>query len=152
MKPNDDAPGRGCGWLADPAFLLRSVRRRADLSQRELAARLGLDRSQVARVEAGRRRLTIEELERVLAIAGMRLAVVDSEDRPVELDGDPEVRDRGGRRFPAHLDVRYFPDIPWFALQRVQHDIPLRRAWYEHRAGRDLHRDSARRRGRSATP
>lgn len=99
---------------------LRRARRRADLSQRELAARIGVSASCVARAETGGR-VRVDLLERALAAAGLRLLVVDADDEPVKPMRDDGVRDGARRRFPAHLDpfglwgvgVRYRSDRPY---------------------------------------
>lgn len=88
--------------------LIRRVRREADLSQRDLAVAMGVDRSLVGRWETGEVAPSIAMLERVLSLADLRLAVVVVKDEnrgevtPLRDDG---VVDRGRRRFPAHLDV-----------------------------------------------
>lgn len=84
---------------------LRRIRRIADLSQRELAEASSLSVSAVAHAEAGSRDLPVAALARAAERAGLRLALVDAagvEVRGMHPDG---VRDRGGRRFPAHLDT-----------------------------------------------
>ncbi|MGK5520496.1 helix-turn-helix domain-containing protein [Micromonospora sp. URMC 107] len=98
---------------------LRALRRQADLSQRELARRSGVPKSTVARIEADPgtdpRLRTVERLGRA---AGGELAVgVRTADGHTTDDGPGAVgalgpvphdgrRDEGGRRYPAHLDVR----------------------------------------------
>ncbi|MGI5211647.1 GNAT family N-acetyltransferase [Plantactinospora sp. CA-290183] len=86
----------------DLGLLLRALRRRADLSQRQLAVRAGVPKSTVSRIEAGGaadpRFRTVERL--ILAAGGT-----------FDLGGLPSVpheecRDEGGRHYPAHLDVR----------------------------------------------
>lgn len=53
--------------------LLREVRLDADVTQQELAARLGIPQSFISKYEAGTRRLDIFELRRVLAALDMPL-------------------------------------------------------------------------------
>ncbi|MPZ27287.1 MAG: GNAT family N-acetyltransferase [Micromonosporaceae bacterium] len=84
---------------------LRALRRRADVSQRELAGRSGVPVSTVGRIEAGTspdpRLRTVERLARA---AGARLAIVDIDGaEPTGLATD-RWRDKAERRFPAHLD------------------------------------------------
>lgn len=111
---------RGCdlGSMTTPLQvpgLIRRVRRQADLSQRDLAARLGVDQSVVARWETGELCPSLRVLERILAVGGFRLAVLvvaeqheqaeaaaPAEASPMRPDA---VRDRQRRRFPSHLDV-----------------------------------------------
>lgn len=86
---------------------LRQVRRRLDLSQRELAARAGVPKSTVADLEAGRVEPGLRTLERLLEVAGLRLEVLDRTDQPAEFHSDTsQPRDAAGRRLPAHLDAR----------------------------------------------
>jgi transcriptional regulator with XRE-family HTH domain len=64
----------------DAAHLLRVARRAAGLSQRQLAERTGLSRTTLARCEAGRRGLPVDDVRRALAEAGLDLAVVPAPD------------------------------------------------------------------------
>ena len=80
------------------------ARRIADLSQRELAQRLGVGPATVGRWECGGT-MAVDALTRVLALAGLRLQVVDEQGDVVPPFGSDAVRDNAGRRFPAHLDV-----------------------------------------------
>jgi transcriptional regulator with XRE-family HTH domain len=85
--------------------LVRRIRRVAGLSQRELASLLDASQSRVARWETGRTSPSLADLERMAARAGLRLVLVDDDGasvEPMRLDG---ARDRGGRRFPAHVDL-----------------------------------------------
>ena len=89
----------------DVAGLLRRVRRTADLSQRELATRLHVSKSAVAAFESGERSIDVHLLAAAASLARLRIAMLDeagAEVRGMHPDG---VRDRGGRRFPAHLDT-----------------------------------------------
>jgi transcriptional regulator with XRE-family HTH domain len=58
-----------------PSELLRSARRRAGLSQRELAERTGTSQSVVARIELGEASPTWETLSRLVGAAGFELDV-----------------------------------------------------------------------------
>lgn len=103
---------------------MRAARARLGLSQRELAERLGWDRAKVGRWEAGDLPAAVNAVQGVLRVLGYQLEVVPIaglkvvvtpgrgiSDLPVE-----HVRDRAGRRFPAHLHVveaRGLPDWVW---------------------------------------
>jgi transcriptional regulator with XRE-family HTH domain len=90
----------------DPGELLRGIRSARRISQRELAQLAELPRSTVDRIEAGAVAPRFATMVRLLAATGYRFALQDSHGRFVSLtddDGDRD-RDRGGRRFPAHLE------------------------------------------------
>jgi transcriptional regulator with XRE-family HTH domain len=92
------------------AGLVRSVRRRCDVSQRELAAAAKLSPSTVARIESG-------SLIRLLAVGRLVLVVTDEDGkvvRPMQIWD--ETRDGAGRQFPAHLDLILDPKFgEWWA-------------------------------------
>ncbi|WP_433506093.1 helix-turn-helix domain-containing protein [Pseudonocardia halophobica] len=106
--PGTETPRRPPPGSLDVSGLVRAVRRRADLSQRELAQKAGVAVSTVGRIEARRLVPTVAALERLLALAGLALVAVDERyvlvepQRDVPRDG---MRDGAGRRYPAHLDV-----------------------------------------------
>jgi transcriptional regulator with XRE-family HTH domain len=93
--------------------LLRRIRRTADLSQRELAGALDVSRSTVARAETGQRDLPATVLARAAELAGLRLGLLDADGAEVTGMSPDAVRDRAGRHFPAHLDVRR-GDVDWW--------------------------------------
>jgi HTH-type transcriptional regulator/antitoxin HipB len=100
----DDRPSEPLSGF-DVGGSIRRIRRRADLSQRELAVRLHVSKSAVAAFESGARSIDVHLLAAGAALAGLRIALLDesgAEVRGMHPDG---VRDRGGRRFPAHLDT-----------------------------------------------
>jgi transcriptional regulator with XRE-family HTH domain len=97
---------------------LRRVRRRADMSQRELAAAAGISASAVAKAESGTRDLPTSLLARIAEVAALRLALVDGNGREVGPMSDAAVRDTSGRRFPAHLDTRYGDEDWWHGPDR----------------------------------
>ncbi len=88
----------------DVAGHLRRVRRWADISQRQLAASVGVTPAVVGRWETGGA-MTVAMFEQVLALAGLKIMVVEDDDRPTPPMRSDAVRDAGGRRYPAHLDV-----------------------------------------------
>jgi len=85
---------------------VRRVRRIADLSQRELALASGVSQAAVSRIEAGAQVPSLRVLLRILAVAGLRIAVVDDDRRIVLPMADwGDTRDGAERRYPAHLDT-----------------------------------------------
>ena len=130
----------------DVGGYVRRARRLADLSQRDLA--------DIARVVAGccgqvgdelRSALTIPTMESILALAGLRLAVVDREGRTVEAVPADTLRDHRDRRFPAHLDATP-PDIGIPNERGVQprKGLPPARGWYRQRLTRNRMRELGR--------
>ena len=93
-------------WPDGVPGVIRLARRRMDVSQRALAARLGVSQSRVARWETGRTSPSAELLILLTRMAGLHLELVDGEgavETPMRGDG---ARDRAGRRYPAHVDLR----------------------------------------------
>lgn len=125
----------------DLTGLLRRIRRRADLSQRELAAAAGIAPSTVAHAEAGTRDLPARALARAAELADLRLALLDTagqEVGPMTPDG---ARDTGDRRLPAHLDTRHGDERWWYDVHRYGRERP----WFTFDRKRDA-RDAGRRR------
>lgn len=87
--------------------LVRRVRRILDVSQRGLAALLDVSQSAVARWETGRTSPRADVLHGLLRLAGLAVSVHDA-DTGVEVSPmrDDGARDHGGRRYPAHTDLR----------------------------------------------
>jgi transcriptional regulator with XRE-family HTH domain len=85
---------------------LRRIRRLADMSQRELGQACGVSQAVVAQAESGRRDLKVGTLAAAAALAGLRLTLVNGDDVEVQPMSPEGVRDRGRRRFLAHLDTR----------------------------------------------
>ncbi|MBN1091354.1 helix-turn-helix transcriptional regulator [Blastococcus sp. TML/M2B] len=115
-------PGTGF----DLSGILRRIRRSADLSQRELAARVGASKSAIAAAETGGGGLDVRVLAAAADLAGLRLALLDGDDHEVRGMRPDGVRDRGGRRFPAHLDTVLSEERAW----RWEHRPTLRRPTY----------------------
>ena len=138
-----DAGTHETGHAMDVAGHVLRARRQADLSQRELAEAVGVSHSTIARIEAGHLDPSVDLFGRIIAIGGLRVAVVDDvgvEARPVPED---VVRDNAGRRFPAHLDVQPPDLVPPARWQFPRYDRKPPRAWYHRRAQRDVLRDGA---------
>ncbi|WP_203567079.1 helix-turn-helix domain-containing protein [Aestuariimicrobium ganziense] len=104
--PDIDLPG-----------IVRRVRRILGVSQRGLAQRLEVSASTVARWETGAAEPAFSMFATMLDLAGLRHEVVDADQvHPAPMGGRDDVRDRRGRRFPAHLDVVATPiwdDLMW---------------------------------------
>lgn len=101
----------------DLSGAIRALRRRADLSQRELAMRSGVPPATVGAVECGgSRNPSFRTVERLVAATGARVAIVDVDgSEPVRLPTDG-LRDRAYRRFPAHLDVH---PVAWRGARHI---------------------------------
>jgi transcriptional regulator with XRE-family HTH domain len=104
--------------------LVRRIRRTADLSQRELAGALGVSTGAVAQAESGARDLPATVLARAAEVAGLRLALVDHSGAEVPGMDGAAVRDRGGRFFPAHLDLRPGDTSWWHGDERYSRERP----------------------------
>ncbi|WP_052091038.1 helix-turn-helix domain-containing protein [Modestobacter caceresii] len=106
------------------AGLLRRVRRLADMSQRELAGVAGVSRDRLGRAEAGRGDLRVGEFSRIVSLARLRLVLLDAQGHEVAPMSPATVRDRGGRRFPAHLDTRHGDEGWWSGPHRYTRSPP----------------------------
>jgi transcriptional regulator with XRE-family HTH domain len=133
--PNDLCVDEGF----DLCGALRRIRRIADLSQRDLASAAAISPSTLAHAEAGTRDLPVQSLARVCALVGLRIALLDENGDPVEGMAENGVRDRLGRRFPAHLDTRYSDEGWWHGPERYSRPVP----WYTFDRDRER-RDSRR--------
>ncbi|RYB90221.1 XRE family transcriptional regulator [Nocardioides glacieisoli] len=98
-------------WLMGPfrggiAGMVRRIRRILDVSQRGLAALLGVSQSVVARWETARTSPRMSVMERLLRMARLRMDFHDEdtgqEVGPMRADG---ARKHGGSRYPAHTDL-----------------------------------------------
>ncbi|SHF64573.1 helix-turn-helix domain-containing protein [Geodermatophilus nigrescens] len=119
--------------------LVRRIRRTADLSQRELGRATGVSGTTIAAAEAGSRGLDARVLARLADTAGLRLALLDGEGHEVAPMDGGAVRDEGGRRYPAHLDVRHGDDGWWHGPHRYDRD-PVTYTFDRDRRWRDLRR------------
>ncbi|SCE75661.1 helix-turn-helix domain-containing protein [Micromonospora chokoriensis] len=129
---------------ADLGRALRALRRRADLSQRELAERSGVPQPTLARIESGRAAdPRFRTVERLVTAAGGEVAVgvstAPAVTGPTPVPHD-DMRDKAGRRYPAHLDVwpvhepRDWPGAwwaEWYRLPPQRYPLPLPPAAYE---------------------
>jgi len=99
-----------------PGFT-RAVRRRTDLSQRQLAKVAEVSNSTIARIEAGSLAPSLDVFLRILSAANLKLVVTDAEGAVIRPKRDwDDLRDGGGRRFPAHLDLIVDPEPgEWWA-------------------------------------
>jgi transcriptional regulator with XRE-family HTH domain len=100
--------------------LLRAARRWKGLSQRELAARSGLPKTTIGRLESGETSdPSVSTLQRVLAGAGFGLIVVDEDgDELTYFNAPGGQRDAAGRHLPAHLERRRL-DRHWWGWYRI---------------------------------
>lgn len=96
---------------------LRALRRRADLSQRELAVRSGVPSATIGSVESGASpNPAFRTMERLVTATGARLAILDPDgSEPVAPDTDDHL-DRAYRRLPAHLDPHW---VTWRGARRL---------------------------------
>ncbi len=118
---------------------LRRIRRTADLSQRQLAERMGVPKSTLAAAEAGVRDLPAGRLADAAALAGLRIALVDAEGQEVSPMTPAGARDAARRHLPAHLDTVHADEVP----DRWEHRPDRRQPWFTFaldRSGRDLRR------------
>ena len=142
------------GAKGDPAGLdardanerARCVRRRASVAphQRPESARprtmVGIDQSQIARIEASHRGIDVQLFAQILEVGGMRLTIVDAHGVEITPVGQDVLRDNAGRRMPAHLDVLGPGELPYFALRGPRYDRAKPGARYHHRRARDQRR------------
>jgi HTH-type transcriptional regulator/antitoxin HipB len=136
--------------MFDAGSLMAQVRRMADLSQRELARRAGVSQASVAALESGSRSVRLDVFARLVAAAGMRLAVLGPEGEMGPFASDA-VRDNAGRRFPAHLDVRPPDDVPGERITSPRYDRGEAKGWYHLRERRDVARGAGQAQDRHPT-
>jgi transcriptional regulator with XRE-family HTH domain len=86
--------------------LTRRARRLGDMSQRELARAAGVTQAAISKVEAGTMVPSLALFQRILAVAGLSLVVVDARGRIVQpMEDWDDTRDGAERRYPSHLDT-----------------------------------------------
>ena len=107
--------------------LLRAARHHADLSQRELATKAGVDRAMVSRLESGQvaspRLVTVV---RLLAAADVTLVPVTASGHPLPPRPYDDARDGAARRWPAHLEVReVHTSSDWWFSRMILDGRPL---------------------------
>jgi transcriptional regulator with XRE-family HTH domain len=95
----------------DAAQLIRTARRRAGLSLRELAERAHTSHSTLAAYEQARKTPNVDTLDRILTACGFRVDVTLAP-RPAEVAADPAARGRElvevlelAEMFPARHDA-----------------------------------------------
>ena len=114
----DRGPGSGSTEREDDlSGLIRRARRRAKLSQRELAHDLGVSQSAVAKWETGRTEPSARMLTRILRMAGLHLVAVGDDAAAVRAvrvlaDGEIPVWDEGDRPAPSAVRVVVPPALP----------------------------------------
>lgn len=132
--------------MTEPTFeagpLLVRARRVADLSQRDLARLAGVPQASVAALESGTRGVRLEVFARLVAASGLRLAVLRPDGEEVAPFAADAVRDNGGRRFPAHLDVLPPDGMPAERISSPRYDRAEAKGWYHLRRRRDLAREA----------
>lgn len=123
------ADGRPPGWL-EPAQMLRSARRAARLSQREVAVRAGVPPSTLGRIESGATRdPSIGTVRALLEATEHELVAVDRLGHPLARHPDEDEMDRSGRYYPAHLDLEEV-NHPWDVFGRIYWWGWWRIAWW----------------------
>lgn len=135
-------PNRHSAPAIDTSEYVRRARRIADLSQRELAAAIGVAQSQIARVETGGR-IDVSAFARILGLAGLRIAVLDGSGEEVAAMPRDAPRDRARRRLPAHLDTHAWPERRTIRELLRSADPGTSAVWHHHRPERDRLRKEA---------
>ncbi|GGK61948.1 hypothetical protein Sme01_03820 [Sphaerisporangium melleum] len=73
----DELAQAGAGRTGSLAAQIRQAREAAGLSQKELAGRFGNSQPHMHRIEVGRGFLTCDDLDRLAALLGKRVVLVD---------------------------------------------------------------------------
>ena len=125
--------------------MLRAARHYADLSQRELAALVGISKSYLGDLESGDATAPSYPLVAgLIEAAGLRLVALDPGARPVGRRPLDTQLNRGERHWPAHLQLRrVVGDEDWWYSRMLPGERPLpectadwRRALYKRRVRR----------------
>lgn len=105
--PDEPVPAEPDVTPAGVGSVLRAVRWRVGLNQRELAAAAQVPSASVIRLETeGESDVRLSTLVRLVGAAGLRLAVVDDEGTHLTIPfGQDRFHDRGDRRLPAHRET-----------------------------------------------
>lgn len=94
----------------------RILRRRADASQREMAALTEISIGTISGLESGRvKDVRLHTYGRLVKAGGCRMVLIDMQGAFVQpYPGEFALLDAAGRRLPAHLDPRkWVPPIYW---------------------------------------
>ena len=117
--------------------MLRSARRHAGLSQREMSRAAGIDPRTLERLESGARvNVTLHVLLRLLDAAQTSLQLVDAAGEPI-IDPDPAAsayRDAAGRRQPAHLKTWVVQGLNFASWKNHDWRVPIPVRTFESRA------------------
>jgi transcriptional regulator with XRE-family HTH domain len=127
----------------DLGVTLRALRRRGDLSQRQLAERAGVPASTVARIESGEIvNPRIRTVERLARAAGGAVWMGVGPRQPVGPIPHERQTDAADRHYPAHLDVQV--TFPYVGRDRriLAAGTPVLE-YYRDRDKRDVDRDRA---------
>jgi transcriptional regulator with XRE-family HTH domain len=124
--------------------LVRRARRIADLSQREMGKAAATASSTIGKIEAATLTPSVRLLQRIMAVAGLHLVVVDGDGAVVLPMGDwDDTRDGAERRYPSHLDTILDPEPgEWWADQYGLMRPP--ETFYRDRERRDIQRARSR--------
>lgn len=96
--------------MNEAARLLRNARRRAGLTQREVAAKAGVPQSYVARVESSRLDPSVSSLSRLLRVCATTLEAMPGSGEGVDrtlftLDKTPAERMADSQRIAQHVET-----------------------------------------------
>ncbi len=93
----------------------RQARRRARLSQRAFAKKVGVGVATISRIESGSSSPSVALLDRIMAEGGLMLIAVEARETEAGVEGvrfvpplvelDDDCRDGAERRYPVHLDL-----------------------------------------------